>query len=725
MTCCERRIRPLITTILSLILGISISALCNAENHALLIGVGKYPSLPSYLHLSGPKNDVSLLREVLRQRGFKRENIVVLADQVRGAKKPTRQAIVTAMNDLERIVAAGDYIYLHFSGHGSRQPQGLHSQSPEPDGLDEIFLPYDIGRWDGEIGTVANAIVDNEINVAVAKLRKKGAFVWAVFDTCHAGTMIRGKSKRQIKQRSVAPDQLGIPRTGKLQDIREPDTVPLAENSAATVGGYIAFYASQSHELTAELALPVGHPKRKIQGIFSYFVAEILASSSLTTYRQAADRILQKYRAENITESTPLFEGTHLDAAMLGTKNQARAMQWVMQLDTHNPKGNPKKLPRINAGSLHRVGEGAVFAILAQANQEIEHTIGYARAVDVKALSATLKPVAYADKPAVGVRQLPNNAYARLVDSPISLNIHTAIPAISTAKTKAQRSMLRSIRIRRDNKDQKNIVKWVSNNNEAELRISFTPSHLQKSCADHAESRLWLLPRDGTLSCSLDDRRRFFSISLDQPTENVVEQLTDALWETAVAINLHRIEANRNNDTLETLDFEFQLEQQDRGGNELSALTKKAGIPHVRQGDDVLLTIKNRGASSVDLSVLFINSQNQIQSLFPRSGELNRIEPGAVLRNLGGTISSNTLGTELLYVIAVEAEQGSIAADFSFLVSPGNRAIRGADNQFATKLSALHRLLLRNAHGGSRGARQAGFGVKRARIKSFRWQVVR
>ncbi|MCP4663261.1 MAG: caspase family protein, partial [bacterium] len=111
-----------------------------AERHALLVGVSEYPNAPE-LRLTGPGNDVALIREVLQAKGFSAAKIRTLADGVPGAKLPTRQAILDELARLATRVSRGDIVYLHFSGHGSRQPnQDEGNDDWEADGLDEIFL---------------------------------------------------------------------------------------------------------------------------------------------------------------------------------------------------------------------------------------------------------------------------------------------------------------------------------------------------------------------------------------------------------------------------------------------------------------------------------------------------------------------------------------------------------------------------------------------------------
>lgn len=108
---------------------------------------------------------------------------------------------------------------------------------------------------------VENAITDNEVNHAITAMRKKGAFVWAVFDSCHSGTMTRGNPQPRMRYRKVSSKKLGIPAervatagvrhrgwAGEKQSEQEPD-------DTGQIGGYVGFFASQTEEAEARMTL--------------------------------------------------------------------------------------------------------------------------------------------------------------------------------------------------------------------------------------------------------------------------------------------------------------------------------------------------------------------------------------------------------------------------------------------------------------------------------------
>ena len=114
----------------------------------------------------GPPNDVALMRRVLESEPFKMtsSNIVTLAGWPQEPEqRPTRANIEKAFQRLAEQAGKGDHIFVLMAGHGSQQPANDDPDDPEPDGMDEIFLPADAAGWNGEAGRVENAIVDDDI----------------------------------------------------------------------------------------------------------------------------------------------------------------------------------------------------------------------------------------------------------------------------------------------------------------------------------------------------------------------------------------------------------------------------------------------------------------------------------------------------------------------------------------------------------------------------------
>jgi len=271
--------------------------------HALLIGVDHYEFLEPKDQLKGPKNDVLLLANVLRDKGFNKDQIKILSSDY---IKPTKKNIIENLNQLVNKTKSGDFVLLYFSGHGSQQTD--FSQT-EADNYDEIFLPADTKNWNSKTKKVENALLDNEINTYIQKFRKNNVFVWLIIDSCHSGTMVKDPlpADSGIKYRFVSPSDLNVPKiSNPLADIIRP--YPLYNKNNRT-GGLIAFYASQSYEKTLEKKFndPIIPFVKKTYGLFTYSLVKLLKDKDLT-YQQLALQLFSEYQKIPWSRSTPLIQ---------------------------------------------------------------------------------------------------------------------------------------------------------------------------------------------------------------------------------------------------------------------------------------------------------------------------------------------------------------------------------------------------------------------------------
>lgn len=149
---------------------------------ALVIGIGDYPASSGWAKINGDK-DIPMVEEMLTANGFSKANIVELKNQ---------QATCAAIkSEFEKLIAksqAGDYVYIHFSGHGQ---QITDVNGDEEDKFDEAWIPYDAqfafakGKYEGQ-----NHIIDDQLNQYLHRIREKvgttGKII-VVADACHSG----------------------------------------------------------------------------------------------------------------------------------------------------------------------------------------------------------------------------------------------------------------------------------------------------------------------------------------------------------------------------------------------------------------------------------------------------------------------------------------------------------------------------------------------------------
>jgi Caspase domain len=299
-----------------------------AQTTALLVGVSGYPSLPEHKRLKGPANDVLIMREALLKAGMAPSSVTTLADGVLISQGlPTRKNILTQLRQIGERVPRGEWLVVYFSGHGSQQPQSKAALSRpgvyiEPDGLDEIFLPYDVGRWSGSLSTVEGAIIDDEFGEIFKSILARGVQLWAIFDTCHSGDMAKAADIRPAKpiRRFVSPSEVGVPDALRATPISKPKVETSGEDLRIRRMGIpanqlVIFYASHPDEPAAEelLAPPeklsaqlFPNRDKRYFGLFTYAIAQEIPTW-VGSFKQLSSRVAEKYKSRPYP--TPIFEG--------------------------------------------------------------------------------------------------------------------------------------------------------------------------------------------------------------------------------------------------------------------------------------------------------------------------------------------------------------------------------------------------------------------------------
>lgn len=312
----QQRYRRAVRPLGAMLLLAAMSGGAHAHTYALLVGVSGYPSLAPAMRLQGPRNDVQILTAGLQRRGVPAQNITVLADGIAGKLLPTRQNVLQQIDVLRARARAGDWVILYFSGHGSQQPQRDPRGWAEPDRRDEIFLPYDIGRWDGQVGSVRHAIVDDDIGVVLGQFALNGISVWAIFDTCHAGGMSKAWDPAQstaVRWRAVPPQLLGVPEAPEPAGPRAKGFFAQRRLGGAPdrVGGtglLVAFYASRYDEPAPEEPMP-GSAGPAVHGVFTWHLVKALSNSQLRSFDELLSGVQHEYRLEQRSFPSPHAEG--------------------------------------------------------------------------------------------------------------------------------------------------------------------------------------------------------------------------------------------------------------------------------------------------------------------------------------------------------------------------------------------------------------------------------
>lgn len=698
------------------------------ENYAVLVGVNNYVNLDPQNQLHGAANDVALMQAVLRSRGFADDHILIVADGIPAAQIPTREAIMGALAAITKKAQHGDFVYLHFSGHGSQQPEDAArtDRGHKPDGMNEIFLPRDIGNWSENDTSITNAIVDFEINAVITALRNKGAFVWAVFDSCHSASMARGAALEDVRFRQVDPARLGVPANRIEKAMRDSAAVHTGSADAAAAsplgaprnlnrdaGGFVAFYAAQTSETAPEMTLPRDAGDGKRQGLFSFTLAQAIEQNGSISYRQLRDFVLYQYAALGQLSTTPLIEGTDLDAPIFGDANVKRVQQWAIALDGAQA--------RIRAGTMQDISDGALFAILSDPLQTDAQAIGYLQAAGVKVFETSLvdttqRPSGKESIPALSPDAIPKGSYARLLQSTPNFSLTVAMPPSATSASRDEARVLKIIQQLQAAPPSGLRVMWVASDQPADLRLSFGVIGAPKS--QRESGQLWLLPPSGELIASGPGRSH--SIALAQSDADLSAKLQDSLQRISRYVNLLRVSAQMPAGASSVADIQVQAILTRAHAKE-SAPLPDGVLPKLYSDDTLDFKIVNNGPSAADVTLLFLDSQYGITAMYPQAGRLNRIKPGgedhAIIQ-----IDADTVGVERMLVISVAAEPNQPNADFSFLQQQTLATERGEAPGMRSPLNALFAEAAFGAY-SSRGAKVRVDHGEAASMSLISWQT--
>lgn len=694
---------------------------------ALLVGATRYPNLPDSFQLEGPANDVTLMWWTLTDRfGVPSDNIAVLSEALDDdAQRPTRANIEREFAHLAGIAGRGDQVLILLAGHGSQQPDQSppDPNDPEPDGLDEIYLPSDVGKWDGDIGTVKNALVDDELHAWLARLTKRGAFVWFIVDACHSGTVLRGGSAerlRRVPPTVLAPAQVlakaHAAASERSRGSSTSDEKPEDDDLAGTTGEWVAIYAAQSTEPTVEKMLPPGSPDQESHGILSYTLCRTLAKArSPLSYAELVQEIQRQYAAWGRTFPTPLVEGGGQDREVFGS------VRWPQRSLIRLRAGKSPDHWKVNAGSLVNLTPGSILEIHPAAGEgESDQVVGFVEVTHSQALEADVRPIAYQDRPAPA--SLPDGgrcepAFTDFGDLRlrVSATAGTGAARETTVRLAGLRNDLRQAAGRPGS-----IMSWVDETKDADWIVEVGPQHT------------WLVPGSGLLKSMAAARNR----STEKPATDTVfgPVATGAEMGPWVEERLRRIARAQNLLALAAAPAETSIESDVNVTLELRRVGNKNGKPTtpvpwnetgrtLHPGERVAFSIENCGRSACDVTLLFIDSLYGIHAFYPQRGRVedNRLPPGGKSLSPTAEVTDATVGLEHAVAIAVRAEGAPV--DFTILEQPAIESAartRGGDQRLA---SPLGRLLCRALYGEGATRGLVRTAVSDYTVRALSWRV--
>ncbi len=270
------------------------------KSRALVVGVNEYAQKSYVKPTPGAEEDALAAKEFIkRQYGFLDGEIKVLT----GPQATAANIVNTFREWLIEGTEPGDRVYFHYSGHGSRVRD---DNRDEEDGYDEVIAPYDVELRDK---TFINVITDDEIGQLIAQL--SGRLAVMLFDSCHSGTISRGRSGGAATDRSAprflpSPEELAALRSTQgtargrggfadygVQDDKQTsrDLKLVDERTVGPATGIVVISAAQSGQLAYPMRVNGG-----ARGALSHVFSDVQDERPLTL-RQLEQEIAQRIRA--------------------------------------------------------------------------------------------------------------------------------------------------------------------------------------------------------------------------------------------------------------------------------------------------------------------------------------------------------------------------------------------------------------------------------------------
>lgn len=149
------------------------------DHHALLIGIGDYPSQL----IEGPPYDVAAIKESLLNKGFNQKNITVLLDEF-----ATKQAILDQLNGLMFKTKPGDFVFVYFSGQGT---SSLDTDIRAPIATSSgALIPYDVAGVRTRAELMERLVLGRTVEPIVRELDESGRRVMFVVDAQYSGNFL-------------------------------------------------------------------------------------------------------------------------------------------------------------------------------------------------------------------------------------------------------------------------------------------------------------------------------------------------------------------------------------------------------------------------------------------------------------------------------------------------------------------------------------------------------
>lgn len=317
--------------------------------------------------------------------------------------------------------------------------------------------------------------------------------------------------------------------------------------------------------------------------------------------------------------------------------------------------------PTIPVGGMHGFSPGALFAITTEKNGL---PIGYARIESTDLFNSELRPVAANGLRKLRATKIPEIAYAELVEA-------APVPELVIAPIQGNSS--------RHNVKAIFEELGTTRTDSFRLVVDAKRADIQPVIEDE---RLWLVPKDRPLI--KEGPGKTLSIDLAQREAYVSGYLMSRLYRMARAMHFlklaegHEARMGYPKGARAENSVQLNISIQRAGEDEARPIGNK--LVTFRNGDTIKFQVFNNTPRSIDATLIFIDSQYRMQSLFPGGPkDKNRIDPRKDLSFSGQVSTAETAGLEAAILISSDVRGKGRMKRFGFLAGrffPLNKTLK-------------------------------------------------
>lgn len=267
---------------------------------------------------------------------------------------PTYENIVRVLGTVTQEAKPGDFVYIHYSGHGARA-KTLYQALKGENGYDEAIVPTDIGCG-------GRYLRDVEIASLLDKMVKKKLIVTVVLDSCYSGSATRGPGG-PVARGIGKVDGLVLPSDKSDISLEELDSTKghygyrsgrMKQNWLLEPHGYELLTACRPHEKANEDLF-----ENEWRGALTYWLMDALQSGgTYVTHSMLHRRIYEKIQ-NDFSQQTPILGGNG-ERLFFGSDIVRNAHAIAVK----RPKSaDQTSIVELQAGKAHGVCGGSEYAV--------------------------------------------------------------------------------------------------------------------------------------------------------------------------------------------------------------------------------------------------------------------------------------------------------------------------------------------------------------------------